>query len=348
MKAGSLKAPYVIPVFIPFQGCPNKCFFCNQNAVTGVEKPQLPGKEELFSHFENFLSYSSGKKEFVEIAFFGGNFLGMDKDLVKKYLDIAAEYASGKENISIRFSTRPDTITKENLELIKGYNVKTIELGVQSMDDTVLRKSGRGHTAADSLKAADLIKNKFPGIRLGLQVMPGLPGETRKSIVKTLRFIQYCLPSYLRIYPLVVLKNTQLEKLYTKGLFKPLELDEAVTVSSLIRDFAVRRNINVIRTGLPPDGQANDEIVAGPWHPSFGELVIQKSFYKKNVTRILSSLVKTDNKTLIVKINPQSESGVRGYKNSNFFNLKKRFNFKDIKTEKNTDFQKDYFEICIL
>jgi histone acetyltransferase (RNA polymerase elongator complex component) len=348
LKTGNLKAPYVIPVFIPFQGCPNKCFFCNQNAVTGVDKPLLPGKDELFNHFEKFLSYSLGKKDFVEIAFFGGNFLGMDNDIVLKYLNIAKEYAAGKKNISIRFSTRPDTITNESLELIKKFNVKTIELGVQSMDDTVLKKSGRGHTAKDSLNAADLIKNKFPHIRLGLQVMPGLPGETRTSILKTLDFIRYSLPSYLRIYPLVVLKNTHLEKLYKKGLFKPLDLDQAVEISSLIRDFAVRRNVNIIRTGLPPDGQANDEIVAGPWHPSFGELVIQKSFYKKILIRILSSLIVTENKTLIVKINPKSESSVRGCKNSNFFNLKKRFNFKDIKTKKNTDFQKDSFEICIL
>ncbi|MDY0362935.1 MAG: radical SAM protein [Desulforegulaceae bacterium] len=337
----------VIPVFIPFYGCPNKCFFCNQNLVTGKSSPALPEKDELLSYFNNFLSYSKNKKRPVEIAFFGGNFLGMENDIILKYLEIAEIFCQQGENRGIRFSTRPDTICMEKIALLSGFSVKTIELGIQSMDNRVLRKSGRGHTAEDSLKAVELIKNNLKNISLGLQIMPGLPGETRQSIFKTLKFLKYSKPDYLRIYPLVILKNTHLEKLYNKGLFKPLSLDKAVEVSSLIRDFSKKNNITIIRTGLPGEAAQDDNIVSGPWHPCFGELVISKSFYKKAIIKIIVSGKETKEKNLILRLNPVFESAARGFKNNNFLNLKKRFEFKSIIVKKDSSIKPELFFIEI-
>lgn len=337
----------IIPVFIPFYGCPNKCFFCNQNLVTGKAAPALPEKGELLSYFDTFLSYSKNLQSSVEIAFFGGNFLGMENNVILKYLEIADTFCKGGSNRGIRFSTRPDTVSREKIALLSGYNIQTIELGIQSMDDKVLRKSGRGHTAKDSFNAVELIKSELKNIKLGLQIMPGLPGETRQSIFKTLKFLQFAKPDYLRIYPLVILKNTQLEKLYNKGLFKPLTLEKAVDISSLIRDFSVKNNIKIIRMGLPSEAAQNDNIVSGPWHPSFGELVISKSFYKKAVIKIIVSEKETFEKTLLIHLNPSFESAARGLKNSNFHNLKKRFGFKNIAVTKDSSIIPESFFIEI-
>ncbi|MDY0132271.1 MAG: radical SAM protein [Desulforegulaceae bacterium] len=337
--------PFVIPVFIPFHGCPNKCFFCNQNAVTGKSSPVLPEKEELFKHFKKFISFSKISDRPIEIAFFGGNFLGMGNDIILKYLEIAESFCREGKNRGIRFSTRPDTISNEKLDLVSRFKIKTIELGIQSMDDRVLKKSGRGHTSKDSINAVDLIKKYREKFDLGLQIMPGLPGETRSSIFRTLRFLKYSSPKYLRIYPLVVLKNTHLEKMYYKGVFKPLELNQAVEMSSLIRDYSKRNKIKIIRMGLPSEAAEKDNIVAGPWHPSFGELVISRSFYKKVSMKILLSNKSTSGKNLYIFLNPSFESGARGLKNNNISNLKKRFCFKNIFIEKKPEIPFESFFI---
>ncbi len=339
--------PYIIPVFIPFTGCKNKCFFCNQNAVTGVKEEIFPDKEGLFKYFKEFLSYSKEKRANTEIAFFGGNFLGMDNSLIYRYLDIATEFADGNKSLGIRFSTRPDTINSEKLSILSNYNIRTIELGIQSMDDRVLYNCGRGHSSLDSLRAVDLIKSQYPLVDTGLQIMPGLPGETRKGILKILKFLDYSKPKYLRIYPLVVLRKTRFEKMYKKGLFEPMSLDSAVEISSLIRDYAIRRGIYVIRMGLPPEAACNEDIVAGPWHESFGELVIQRSFYKKILVKIITAGIDCRDKKLVIKLNPSFESGARGFKNQNFKNLKKKFLFNDIIIEKDRKIAKEKFSILI-
>lgn len=339
--------PYIIPVFIPFIGCPNKCIFCNQNAVTGLEKPVLPDEVFLLDYFNEFLSYTKKRSQRLEIAFFGGNFLGMDDSLIAKYLGIAKKFCDMGENRFIRFSTRPDTITREKMALLKGFPVKTIELGIQSIDGDVLRKSGRGHSPEDSLFAVKLIKEEFPEIDLGLQIMLGLPGDSRKAIFKTLKFVSHSNPVCLRIYPTLVLKNTPLEKLYEKGEYKPFDLDTAVEISSIIRRFSLKRNISIIRMGLPPEGAENHEIVSGPWHSSFGELVISRDFFKRISTSIVLKLSKTEGRELLVKIHPSFESGARGWKNTNIKNLKKKFLFSDIVFERDPLIEKEDYRIEI-
>ena len=346
-KDDSSDNPYIIPVFIPFQGCPNKCIFCNQNAVTGIKTPALPEREELLKYFNEFLSYSKKDKKRVEIAFFGGNFLGMDDSLIIKYLEIAKEFCGNYDSRGIRFSTRPDTIMDHKLDLLKDYPVKTIELGIQSIDDKVLKKAGRGHSAKDSFSAVELIKKRMPDVDLGLQIMIGLPGDSRNSIFKTLYFIKKSKPVYLRIYPTIVLKNTGLEKLFQRGLYKPVDLETAVDISSVIRDFCKKNKIRIIRMGIPPEGASHNEIVAGPWHPSFGELVISRSFYKRISLKLALHGKKTENKKLVLKLNSSFESSARGWKNKNIKNLEKRFPFKNIIVEKdnNIDFEDFSFEI---
>lgn len=340
--------PYVIPVFIPFIGCPNRCIFCNQNVVTGLKSPVLPNKKELFDYFRKFLSYSPKDKNIIEIAFFGGNFLGMDRPLIIKYLDIAKDFLISLNcNGGIRFSTRPDTITDEKLNILEGYPIRTIELGIQSMDDEVLRQCKRGHLSKTTFEAVNLIKDKRADIKLGFQIMPGLPGDNCLALLKNISFIKQFTPDYLRVYPTLVLKNTLLEKKYLNGEYSPLSLNDAVNISSIYYDLCMRKNIKIIRIGLPPEGANNDDIVAGPWHPAFGELVMQHSFFKKICLKIILSNKETKQRELVFEINPSFESIVRGFKNKNIKGLKNRFEFESILIKKDVKIKKDEFSFFI-
>jgi len=339
---------YIIPFFIPFNGCPHKCIYCNQNLITGFSSKR-PSREKMFTYFDNYLSFSKKTHKNVEIAFFGGTFLGMDNQKIIYFLESAKKFASFHPDINfeIRFSTRPDTITDTSIDLLKNYPISTIELGIQSMDDYVLKKSGRGHTAEDSRKACHLIRTKRPDINLGLQFMPGLPGETNDSINKIFDFLNEIIPDYLRIYPTVVLKDTALETLFNKNQFTPLSLEKAVEISSRIYDLSAELGIKVIRMGLPSEVSKENIIVSGPWHPSFGELVMQKSIYQK-IKNYLEKIDDLKDKTVSFSINPSSESLFRGWKNSTVKNIKQKFAVCDIKFQKDKSMAKDDFLINVI
>lgn len=210
----------------------------------------------------------SGRKE---IAFYGGSFTGLDRDIQKNYLDTACRFVAAGSIDSIRVSTRPDYITDGALALLKGYKVETVELGVQSMNGEVLRLSGRGHTAIDTITAVALLKRY--NFKIGLQFMPGLPGDTKETILSTSNKIIELQPDFVRIYPTLVVRDTPLEEMYQRGLYTPWSLADMVEICKKLVCLFNAKGIPIIRLGLHASESLGKAIVAGPYHPSLRGLV---------------------------------------------------------------------------
>ena len=260
-----MKKQYIIPIFVPHLGCPNDCVFCNQKSISGASKQVT--KEDVKNIIEEHLKYVKENSK-VEIAFFGGSFTGIEEEKQNELLSVAYEYIKQGKADSIRISTRPDYIGKATLKRLKKYKVKTIELGVQSANDYILKKAGRGHTFEDVKKASKLIRRY--GFNLGHQMMVGLPESTNLDEINTAKQLIKLKPKMVRIYPVLVLKNTKLEKDYNEGKYKALTVVQAVeTCKELVKLFA-KKNIEVIRIGLQPTdtitNPENDksEVVARP------------------------------------------------------------------------------------
>ncbi len=316
----SMVKPLVIPIFIPHSGCPHQCAFCNQSIITN-QKSKLPDKDQIDNIITQYLQYK-GKRERVELAFFGGNFLGLSHKDILKLLRIVNPYIIKNKINGVRFSTRPDTINPQTLDLISSFRISAIELGVQSMNNRVLLKSRRGHTAGDTIKAVELLKKYF--FKIGVQVMIGLPGDNEDSLLKSTKQVAELKPDFARIYPLMVLKGSLMEQWYKKGLYKPLRLEESVKLVKQMYQIFNAADIDVIRMGLQASDMMEDEsmVLAGPWHPAFGHLVFSRIFYDMICRKIDQSpeLLKAEN--LILNVHPKSESRLRGDKNSNLKKLK--------------------------
>lgn len=317
-----MKKNYVIPVFVPHLGCPNDCIFCNQKSISGQKKNIT--KEDARKIIDDFLKEIPKDESEKEIAFFGGSFTAIEQNKQKELLELAYEYIEqGKVN-SVRISTRPDCINKEILKMLKKYKVKTIELGVQSASDYILNRSGRGHTFKDVKKASKLIR--LYGFKLGHQMMVGLPESTRIDEINTAKALIKLKPKMVRIYPVLVIKGTKLEQEYEQGKYKPLSVVQAVeTCKELVRMFA-NKKIDIIRVGLQntdeiqEPGNEKSEVVAGPFHPAFRQLVESSMWYDAIVNKIKK--LNTKVKEVEVTINPIDVNNVIGHKKENILKLK--------------------------
>lgn len=266
----------IVPVFVPHCGCPHDCAFCNQKKITQQNAPL--DSSGIRKSIENYLHYFKSRKE-RQIAFYGGSFTGIPKKEMIEYLKIGNEFIEKGEVDSLRLSTRPDYINEEILGILKSFNVKTIELGVQSMDDAVLSLNRRGHTAMDVVKAAKMIRDN--SFELGLQMMIGLYGDSLKSAFFSAENIADLKPDFVRIYPTLTLADTYLEELYHRGVYTPLKLEEAVFVLKKILPVFYRKKIPVIRVGLQPSEEIaeNKSVIAGPFHPSIRMLAEEELYY---------------------------------------------------------------------
>jgi histone acetyltransferase (RNA polymerase elongator complex component) len=312
--------PLVIPIFIPHRGCPHQCAFCNQSIITN-EQAMLPDRNRIRQEADTYLRYR-GKRNRVQLAFFGGTFLGLPPEEARELLRIAEELVTEKKIDSVRCSTRPDTITSKNLDMAAQFSLSTVELGVQSMDDQVLSTARRGHTAKDTENAARLLRDY--GIETGMQMMVGLPGDTDTTAIKTARAIAAFKPAFVRIYPLMVLKHSLIHKWHTQGSYTPMTLPHCVDLVAAIYRIFEENGIPVIRMGLQASEilQDEDAMVAGPWHPAFGHLVFSKLMLDKTLAQ-LSSLPETmASRPIGLRVNPASESRLRGDHNLNMKHLK--------------------------
>jgi len=261
-----------IPIFIPELACPFQCIYCNQQKISG--KSHLPEPTEIQDIINTHLSTIPTNNSHVELAYFGGNFTGIPIADQEELLKLIQPFIQKGKISGIRISTRPDYINSEILKLLKKYKVKSIELGAQSLDDDVLIQSARGHTYQDIENASRQIIEE--GFSLGLQMMIGLPGDTLKKSIFTAKKIIELGADNTRIYPTLVIKETQLEKLYLDGMYKPLSLDEAVNWSRELLLLFEQSGVKVLRLGLhPSEGLLfGADLVAGPFHQSFRELVL--------------------------------------------------------------------------
>lgn len=318
-----IQKPLVIPIFIPHRGCPHKCAFCNQSIITS-EKEILPDEKKIRQEVDTYQSYRKNRS-FVELAFFGGNFLGLAPGETEKLLLIARELKREKRIDSIRCSTRPDTISQKSLDMASELSLTTVELGVQSMDDEVLSSARRGHTARDTEKAAKLLDDYK--IKMGMQMMVGLPGDTDAKAIKTAREIAALGPAFVRIYPLMVLKQSLVHHWYTQKEYTPISLDHCVDLVATLYQIFEDKKIPVIRMGLQASEslKEDDTIVAGPWHPAFGHLVFSRMMLTQTLNKLDLLPKAKESSTITLMVNTSTESRLRGNLNQNMKHLAKLY-----------------------
>ncbi|MGL6099998.1 MAG: elongator complex protein 3 [Fusobacteriaceae bacterium] len=310
---------YNIPIFINHVGCPNSCVFCSQQKINGVETDISP--EEVDKIIEEYLNYFP-EKAHIEVAFFGGTFTGISIELQKKYLEVVKPYIDSGRVEGIRLSTRPDCIDDKILIQLKENGVKVIELGVQSLNQEVLDLTERNYPVSAVEESVKKIKEY--GIQLGIQLMIGLPGSDSEKDYLTAQKALEMNPDMIRIYPSLVLKDTEMENMYREGRYFPLNLESAIEISKKIYALFITNNINVIRVGLQPsdDLRADGVIVAGPFHPAFRELVEGEIYYD-----FLKDILEKEGRLDII-CNEKNRSKIIGNKGKNRDRFKKKINIK--------------------
>lgn len=300
-----------ISIFVPHIGCPNMCSFCNQRHITGANK--APSQQDVIDAVEVAVNSTRYNPKNTEIAFFGGSFTAINRNYMLSLLTAANYFVKNGTVSGIRISTRPDAIDDEILKILKEYGVTSIELGAQSLNDNVLLSNNRGHTVLEVENACKLIKKyKF---NLGLQMMTGLYSDCNEYAISTAEKIIKLCPDTVRIYPTIVLKNTDLAALYSDNKYKPQTLEEAVDLCSNLLLMFEAANIKVIRLGL--HSIEKDSYMAGPWHPAFSEICYSKLFLKKAIEML------KDSGEYVLFVNPKSISKMIGQHKENILTLKK-------------------------
>ncbi len=341
-----MKKEYIIPIFVPHLGCQNQCTFCNPKKIRGQLKKVTA--KEVEETIEYYLKNFKDKNRYVEVAFFGGSFTAIDVKEQEELLSVAYKYIKNKKVNSIRISTRPDCIDKEILKRLKKYGVKTIELGVQSTNDYILRKCKSGHTYEDVKKASKLIRwNRFI---LGHQMMVGLPESTKLDDINTAKELIKLKPKIVRIYPVLVIKDTPLEEEYKNKEYIPLTVEQAVERCKEIVDLFNKKNIEGIRIGLQNTEKItnlldkNSQVVAGPYHPAFRQLVEGRLWYDA----IVEKIKKINVKVMQVKIiaNQENVNNIIGHKKENILKFKEFYDV-EVRVETSEDIKPGKFNIEI-
>lgn len=339
----SQKKHAIIPIFIPHYGCGYDCVFCNQNKITGVKS--IPSYEEVEAKIDKWLSTlrplseaSDNYAKTVELAFYGGSFTGIPMEVQSSYLDIAKRYKELGRIDKIHLSTRPDYIDENILENLKKHSVDTIELGAQSFDDEVLMASKRGHDSKCTEKSAKLIKDY--GFELGLQLMVGLPKDSLKSSIYSANEVVRLSPSLARIYPTVMLEDTELLNMYRNGEYKPLKRDDAVKRAKAIYLILEKAGITIMRVGLKSGDIIDNSVIDSPaYHPAFRQLVeseIARDRIEKLINAnqdILTDKSKTNESKIKIDIysSPKWFSNMLGNKSENKEYFKHKFSNLDLK-----------------
>lgn len=298
-----------VAFFVPMVGCPHRCSFCDQNSITG--ESGVPTPEEVDKTLKKAARELHGFSEKSEIAFFGGSFTMIPRELMLSLLAPAKKWIDRKAFSGIRISTRPDAIDDEVLTVLKEYGVTSIELGAQSCNDLVLEKNHRGHKFEDTVRASELIKSY--GFSLGLQMMTGMPYSTKEDDLLTAAKFSALKPDTMRIYPTLVLKNTLMAKWYEQGDYVPQTVEEAALECAELLDVFELYKIKVIRLGLHAELSLEDNLVAGPYHPAFREICESLRFRKK----IAPMLTRLPRGSYVLKVAPSEVSKCTGQHRSN-------------------------------
>jgi len=294
-----------VSFFVPHLGCMHNCSFCDQRSISGKSEP--PESGDIRAVLEQAIERHGAGARNMQIAFFGGSFTAIEKSEMHRMLGTAADFCGEGRFSGIRISTRPDCITPEILCDIARYPVTDIELGAQSMDDEVLRRNMRGHTAGDTINAAKMIHET--GFRLTLQMMTGLPGDTPDGAMQTARQIANLRPDAVRIYPVIVLRGTLLERWLAEGAYIPQPLEDAVELCAELLCFFTDLEIPVIRLGLHESDGIRENYIAGPYHPAFRELCEGKAL----VERLMLQIKALPPGLVCIWVHPKSVSTLTGH-----------------------------------
>ena len=316
-------APLIIPIFLPALGCRERCLFCNQKAAPEGTPSPASVRNFIEAALARIQNESEGKEK--QIAFYGGSFTAIHRDDQVRYLKEVQPFLASGLIDSIRISTRPDALDEETLSLLEEYGVKTIEIGVQSMIDEVLSLAHRGHCAKDTVAAVYRLRNR--NLEVGLQLMIGLPGDTCDRFLLTLDRVVELKPDFLRIHPTLVLKGAPLEILWKDGKYFPLNLEEAVQWLKKGLPKLENSSISVARIGLQPTLELERDYLAGPYHPSFRQLV-DSAIFLDMATSLLQASQKDGRAQFFC--HPKEVSNLRGQKNENILRLKKHFKLSEI------------------
>ncbi len=312
----------IIPIFIPHVGCPHDCVFCNQKKIAGTLTP--PTGADVSRIISSSLEYARTP---CEVAFYGGSFTAIEKELLISYLDAVSPFIESGAVSHIRVSTRPDCINEEILSLLKKSGVRTIELGAQSMDDSVLIKAGRGHTSADVENASRLIKER--GFSLVLQMMTHLPSSDDEKDIETARKISFLTPDAVRIYPTVVVRDTALEEMWRCGKYTPATPEEAAKLGAKLIEIFEEKNIPIIRFGLNPTEDLSDgDALAGAYHPALGEMAQSARYLSIACKEIEKQGLSGGNITIFVS--PSRVSAMSGIRKQNKVFLSEKYGFENI------------------
>lgn len=304
-----------VAFFVPHLGCPHCCSFCDQREIAGQSR--IPGPAEIAETAKKALETLGEKALLSEIAFFGGSFTLIDRELMESLLQAAAPFVGNGGFKGIRISTRPDGIDDEILTVLRKYGVSAIELGAQSMDSRVLEMNNRGHSPEDVRRAAGLIR--AGGFELGLQMMTGLYGSSPNDDMNTAEQLAVLRPRTVRIYPTIVIEGTALAKYFRSGMYEPQELEQAVGLCTRLLEFFTQQGIEVIRLGLHAMESLERNYVAGPWHPAFRELCENRIY----LNRARAALAGVQGVTALLAVKPGAVSKLVGQHRSNIRALEK-------------------------
>ena len=314
----------IIPVFVPHLGCPNDCVFCNQRRISGSLSPARP--EDVAAAIDRALSLTPpGTRR--QLAFYGGSFTAIPDAEQEALLGAAQPYLERGDIASIRLSTRPDAIDGAVLARLRRYGVETVELGAQSMSDSVLALSGRGHTAADVEEASRAVK--AAGFRLILQMMTGLPGSDDETDIGSARSIAALEPDGVRVYPTVIVRDTALFDLWRAGRYKEHTVEDAVRVCARIVPIFEAAGIPIIRMGLnPTEDLSGGDAVGGAYHPALGELVRARIMRGRAEALLEGTAPGAD---ITLRVNPRLMSQLVGQHGANRAYLREKFALKRLK-----------------
>ena len=310
---------YNIPIFLPELACPYRCVYCNQFSITGLN--DIVKADDVKTIIDSHLASFKEEKRFVEVAFFGGNFTGLPLQMQNDYLDAVQPYLDKGLIDGIRCSTRPDYITLQRVQEIKRLGMRNIELGAQSTNDEILKQCKRGHTYNDIVEASQTILSE--GITLGLQMMIGLPSSKEEHDLQTAKDIVNLGAKETRIYPCIVVKDTELAAMYKSGEYEALSIEEAVRRSSKLYSYFTENNVKVLRIGLhTSDELDNEAYVAGPYHKNFAEMVFG-NIWKEKLRCLDPETLRS--KDIIINVPESQINHAIGWKGENKKLLSERF-----------------------
>jgi histone acetyltransferase (RNA polymerase elongator complex component) len=303
-----MKKTAVIPVFIPHLACPEKCVFCNQRSITGKQKET--GIDEVKKIIAGHLETLTGRGLKIGLAFYGGSFTALPAEKMKQYLEAASEWMPDPIS-ELRVSTRPDYISFSVIELLKKFHVNCVELGVQSTDSEVLKRSCRNYFLPTVQSAALQIRNSE--MQLGLQFMTGLPGDSYSKSMKTAQDIIDMGPDFVRIYPAIVLKDTEMEQMFLNGSYKPWDTAYTIELLAEILPMFMKKNIPVIRMGLhPSENLFTDSVIAGPEISGLRDKVMSRMWMKK-----FRPLMTTSGRQITLRVHPSQINHAIGFASAN-------------------------------